>query len=206
MQAPDPLFLWRIHFWYFHAPRRGIILWKSKEGEEVPRKAATEDIDNEDVENAAELRYSAIINPLRGGHVTYGHYDETEKPLQSYDWYSEIRRGVSPGRESVVRPNKNRPVLAVYIYQDQRFKGQDEFLGGNVAGGLIGVAWRFASLPYSGPSRLPPVGWTPGTVVPFARNAPVISTGYRLERSRGAQLTMKYVHRKSGVLYQRGGG
>lgn len=50
-------------------------------------------IDNEDVESAAKLRYSAIINPLRGGHVSYGHYDETEKPLQSYDWYSEIRRG-----------------------------------------------------------------------------------------------------------------
>lgn len=45
---------------------------------------------------------------------------------------------VSPGRDSVVRPNKNRPVLAAYIYQDQRFKGQDEFLGGNVAGGLAG--------------------------------------------------------------------
>jgi len=46
--------------------------------------------------------------------------------------------GVSPGRDSVVRSNKNRPVLAVYIYQDQRFKGQDEFLGGNVAGGPAG--------------------------------------------------------------------
>ncbi|KYQ47051.1 hypothetical protein ALC60_13934 [Trachymyrmex zeteki] len=145
----------------------------------------TEDIDNDYVESAAELRYSAIINPLRGGHTPR----------------------VSPGRDSVVRPNKNRPVLAAYIYQDQRFKGQDEFLGGNVAGGLAGrVAWRFASLPYSGPSRLPPVGWTPGTVVPLARNAPVIPTGYRLEGSRGAQLTMKYVHRKSGVLYQRDGG
>lgn len=40
MKAPDPLFQWRIHFWYFHAPRRGIALWKTKEGEEVPRKAA----------------------------------------------------------------------------------------------------------------------------------------------------------------------
>ncbi|KYM95674.1 hypothetical protein ALC62_13677, partial [Cyphomyrmex costatus] len=59
----------------------------------------TEDMDNEDVENA-----------------TYDHYDETEKPLQSFDWYSEIP----------------------YIYQDQRFKGQDEFLGGNVAGGPAG--------------------------------------------------------------------
>lgn len=29
----------------------------------------TEDIDNDYVESAAELRYSAIINPLRGGHV-----------------------------------------------------------------------------------------------------------------------------------------
>lgn len=45
---------------------------------------------------------------------------------------------MSPGRDSVVRPNKNRPVLAAYIYQDQRFKGQDEFLGGNVAGGPAG--------------------------------------------------------------------
>lgn len=40
MKAPDPLFQWRIHFWYFHAPRRGIAPWKTKEGEEVPRKAA----------------------------------------------------------------------------------------------------------------------------------------------------------------------
>lgn len=40
MKAPNPLFQWRIHFWYFHAPRRGIALWKTKEGEEVPRKAA----------------------------------------------------------------------------------------------------------------------------------------------------------------------
>lgn len=39
MKAPDPLFHWRIHFWYFHAPRRGIALWKTEEGEEVPRKA-----------------------------------------------------------------------------------------------------------------------------------------------------------------------
>jgi len=40
MKVPDPLFQWRIHFWYFHSSRRGIILWKSKEGEEVSRKAA----------------------------------------------------------------------------------------------------------------------------------------------------------------------
>jgi len=38
MKAPDPLFQWRIHFWYFHA-RRGITLWKPKEGKELPRKA-----------------------------------------------------------------------------------------------------------------------------------------------------------------------
>ncbi|KYN18954.1 hypothetical protein ALC57_08627, partial [Trachymyrmex cornetzi] len=105
---------------------------------ELQQMRKTENVDNKDVESAAELRYSAIINPLRGGH--------------------------------------------------------------------IGAAWRFVSLPYSGPSRLPPVGRTPGTVVPLARNTPVIPTGYRLEGSRGAQLTMKYVHRKSGVLYQRGGG
>lgn len=35
--------------------------------------------------------YSTIINPLRA--VMYGHYEETEKPLQSFDWYSEIGRG-----------------------------------------------------------------------------------------------------------------
>lgn len=37
MKGSDPLFQWRIHFWRFHAPRRGIA---SVENEQVPRKAA----------------------------------------------------------------------------------------------------------------------------------------------------------------------
>ncbi|TGZ31999.1 Uncharacterized protein DBV15_10109 [Temnothorax longispinosus] len=179
MKAPDPLFQWRIHFWYFHAPRRGIALWKTKEGEEVPRKAANLEISMARTWSFRRRRrrkkqltrgtkgcnsegrkegtkegsikipreHRALI--LRHGRVSRGyatncakdamilacHYDETEKPLQSFDRYRRnssrrITSGVSPWR-----PNKNRLVLAAYIYQDQRFKGQDEFLGGNVAGG-----------------------------------------------------------------------
>lgn len=51
---------------------------------------------------------------------------------------ARITAGVSPERDSVGTAKQKSSSLAAYIYQDQRFKGQDEFLGENVAGGPAG--------------------------------------------------------------------
>lgn len=80
--------------------------------------------------------YSAIINPLLKA-VTYDHYrgsrETVIRPVQRNSLW-RIIPVMSPGYDSVAKQKSS--ILTAHIYQDQRCKGQDEFLGESAAGGL----------------------------------------------------------------------